>query len=167
MGKTHLLRAWSAFAGAAYLARGPLPDSETRMLAVDDVADLDAEDQRRLFSHLNRAREEGGRLLVAGPVPPVQLALRPDLQTRLAQGLVFRLHPLSDRDKAQAVGIRAEARGMHMSEELVRYMLGHCARDLPRLLATVDALDALSLSRKCMASLALLKELLHGTTPQP
>jgi DnaA family protein len=94
-------------------------------------------------------------------VPPGRLDIRPDLATRLAQGLVFRIQPLSDTDKALALGIRAESHGLRLGDDLIRYMLSHCRRDLPRLLALVDALDTLSLSRKRPVSLPLLKELLQ------
>lgn len=161
VGKSHLLRAWSSLARARHFPGGPLPDANTAMLSVDDVEALDNEDQVRLFSLLNTAREQGGRVLAAGPLPPARLAIRPDLATRLAQGLVFRIQPLSDSDKAVALGIRAESHGMHLGEDLIRYMLRHCRRDLPHLLATVDALDTLSLSRKRPVSLPLLKELLQ------
>lgn len=161
VGKTHLLQAWSSAAQAGFIRRKPLPEADISLLAVDDVETLAAEDQIRLFSLLNLAREQGGRLIVAGTLPPSQLKVRPDLATRLAQGLVFRILPIPDTDKAQALAIRAEARGLHLAEEVIRYMLTHCRRDLPRLLATVDALDALSLSRKRPASLPLLKELLR------
>ena len=43
---------------------------------------------------------------------------------------------------------------------MTRYLLTHCRRDLPRLLATVDALDTYSLSRKRPVSVPLLKEVL-------
>lgn len=163
VGKSHLLQAWSAVAKASYLAHGPLPSGGGQnMLAVDDVEVLALEDQVRLFSLLNGAREEGGRIVAAGMDPPGRLALRPDLATRLAQGLVFRIHPLSDADKAQALAIRAQSRGMQLPEDVVRYLLLHCRRDLRHLLATVDALDTLSLSRKRAVSLPLLKELLHA-----
>ena len=160
VGKTHLLRAWSSAAHASFLPHGPLPEVDTPMLAVDDVEALEPEDQIHLFSLLNAAREQGGRLIVAGTLPPGQLTIRPDLATRLAQGLVFRIHPLPDADKALALAIRAEAHGLYLADDVIRYMLTHCRRDLPYLLATVDALDALSLSRKRPVSLPLLKELL-------
>lgn len=161
-GKSHLLRAWSALARAPYLPRGPLPETDTPLLAVDEVQALGEADQIRLFSLLNAAREQGGRVVAAGPLPPSQLAIRPDLATRLAQGLVFRLLPLSDADKALALAIRAESHGMKLGDDLIRYMLVHCRRDLPHLLATVDALDAFSLSRKRPVSLPLLRELLQA-----
>lgn len=164
-GKSHLLRAWSAISRAPYLDRGRFPDADATMLAVDDVQALNEVDQVRLFSLLNAAREQGGRVIAAGSLPPAQLAIRPDLATRLAQGLVFRLHPLSDADKALALAIRAESHGMRLGNDLIRYLLIHCRRDLPHLLAMVDALDAISLSRKRPVSLPLLKELLEASAP--
>ena len=52
---------------------------------------------------------------------------------------------------------------MRLPDEVARYMLTHCRRDLPHLLDLVDALDALSLSRKRPVSLPLLKEVLLQT----
>lgn len=166
VGKSHLLQAWARATGAILLdARQSLPEPPVVMLAVDDVGDLDGENQIRLFSLINAVREQGGLLLAAGKLPPAQMGLRPDLATRLAQGLVFRLHPLSDADKAAALAVRAEGHGLRLPEEVIRYLLTHSRRDLPRLLATVDALDTFSLSRKRPVSVPLLKEMLLQTPP--
>lgn len=162
-GKSHLLAAWSAHTGAQRSV--PLPEPPAAWLAVDDVDRLDAGDQIRLFNLINAAREGSGRVLATGPVPPGQLGLRADLATRLAQGLVFRLAPLSDADKAAALNTRAEGRGMRLPEDVLRYLLTRCRRDLPSLLALVDALDDHSLSRKRPVSVPLLKEILPQTRP--
>ncbi len=164
-GKSHLLQAWCRATGAASVS--PLPEAPQALVAVDDVDRLDGVDQIRLFSLINAARESDGRVLASGPVPPAQLlemtalSFRPDLATRLAQGLVFRLQPLSDADKRAALCVRAESRGLRLPDEVVRYLLTHCRRDLPHLLALVDLLDTHSLSRKRPASLPLLKEILQ------
>lgn len=162
-GKSHLHAAWSASTRAH--ASTPLPEPPAAWLAVDDVDRLDGDDQVRLFNLINAAREGAGKVLACGPVPPGRLALRADLATRLAQGLVFRLNPLSDADKAAAINIRAEARGLRLGDDIVRYLLTHCRRDLPNLLAMVDALDTHSLSRKRPVSIPLLKELLRLPSP--
>jgi DnaA family protein len=162
-GKSHLLAAWSALTQAHDST--PLPEPPVASLAVDDADRLSPEDQIRLFNLINAAREGTGQILASGPVPPGQLGLRPDLATRLAQGLVFRLSPLSDADKISALNIRAEARGLRLPEEVVRYLLTQCRRDLPNLLAIVDALDTYSLSRKRPVSLPLLKEILQLPLP--
>ena len=166
-GKTHLLRACVQAAAsldreARYLARGePLPERLPQLLAVDDVQALDAEGQVALFNLINLAREGAGRIVAAGDTPPARLGLRPDLTTRLGSGLVYAIHRPSEAERAAALHARAEARGMRLPEEVVSYMLNHCRRDLPGLLATVDALDAYSLSLKRAVTLPLLREMLQ------
>lgn len=164
VGKSHLLQAWASRAPAPCFAQGPLPEPDVLQLAVDNVDRLDADDQIRLFSLINAVREQGGYLIAAGDLPPGQLSVRADLATRLAQGLVFRLLPLADADKALALAIRAEALGLTLPEDVIRYLLTHCRRDLPHLLALVDGLDAFSLSRKRPVSLPLLKDMLTQAT---
>jgi DnaA family protein len=167
-GKSHLLHAWRRATGATQI--DPLPEPPVKYIAVDDVDRLDGENQIRLFSLINAAREGAGRIIASGPTPPAQLLqspelkFRPDLATRLAQGLVFRLLPISDADKRAALGVRAEARGLRLPEEVVRYLLTHCQRDLPHLLMLVDLLDIHSLSLKRVVSLPLLKEILRQRT---
>jgi DnaA family protein len=166
VGKTHLLRAWAAALGAPLFDAGePLPQPPAPALAVDDVERLDPDNQIHLFNLINSAREQSGLILASGNQPAAHLALRPDLATRLAQGLGFRLLPLPDADKAAALAVRAEGRGMRLPEEVIRYLLIHSRRDLRHLLAVVDELDTLSLSRKRPPSLALLKELLQQSVP--
>ena len=159
IGKSHLLAAWGRVTAAR--SGRPLPEPPVAHLVVDDVDGLDADDQVRLFNLINAARDGAGRVLASGPLPPTQLGLRADLATRLAQGLVFRLHALSDADKLAALSIRAEARGLRLSEDVARYLITHGRRDLPHLLATVDALDDYSLSRKRPVSVPLLKEIMR------
>src|SRR5262247_2582674 len=73
-GRTHLLRA------AARANPG--------LVTADDVENLDAAAQQHLFAAINAARDGGPAVLAAGRKPPAQLALREDLRTRLAWGLV-------------------------------------------------------------------------------
>jgi DnaA-homolog protein len=168
-GKSHLVQAWCRVAGATSIY--PLPEPPQATVVVDDVDRLDAENQIHLFSLINAAREGTGRVLATGPVPPAQLmdlptlTFRPDLATRLAQGLIFRLHPLSDTDKRAALGMRAESRGLRLPDEVVNYLLIRCRRDLPHLLMLVDQLDTHSLSLKRAVSLPLLKDILRQQTP--
>ncbi len=168
VGRTHLLRATVAAARALgrparYVPAGaPLPEAPFGLLAVDDVQALDATGQIALFDRINSAREGQGMVVAAGDAAPARLALRPDLASRLAWGLVFALQPLHDDHKRLALLERARARGMALPEEVARYLLSHCRRDLPNLLALVDALDAYSLSRKRPITLALLKSMLKA-----
>lgn len=167
-GRSHLLKACvdacRQLGGQSdYLAGGePLPETLPDLLAVDDVDALDDAGQVALFNLINRAREGEGRLLAAGAAPPAQLPLRVDLTTRLGWSLVFAIQRPDEAERAAALRSRALARGMHLPEEVIHYMLSHCRRDLPALLATVDALDAYSLSLKRPPTLPLLRALLQG-----
>jgi DnaA family protein len=100
-------------------------------------------------------------VLAAGRVPPLQLALREDLRTRLGWGLVYQLKPLSDADKA--VHLRAEAarRGLRLSEEVVGYLLTRLPRDLPNLNSVLDGLDRYSLATHRPVTLPLVREALE------
>jgi DnaA family protein len=167
-GRSHLLRATVAEAvrygrAARHVgAAADLPEDLDGLLAVDDVDRLDGEAQIRLFSLINQAREGAGMVLAAGPAAPAQLDLREDLATRLSWGLVFGLRPLNEADRATAIHERASALGLHLPEEVVRYLLSHGRRDLPSLLASVDALDAYSLSLKRPVTVPLVREWLQA-----
>lgn len=168
-GRSHLLQACVAEAGrhgrpARYAATGAeLPDELAGLLAVDDVGGLDAGAQVRLFALINQARDGAGTVLAAGPAAPAGLlAMREDLATRLGWGLVFGLRPLNEADRATAIRERALAVGLHLPEEVVRYLLNHGRRDLPSLLAVVDALDNYSLSLKRPVTVPLAREVMNA-----
>lgn len=150
-GKSHLVSACNALASAQQL----------NMICVDDVHLLAEEEQIALFDLYNQLRESGGRMLVSGIAAPGQMGLRDDLATRLAWGLSYQLHTLSDEEKALALRIHAEAKGMRLPDEVLDYCLRHLRRDMPSLIATIDALDEWSLTDKRAVTLPLLKQLLQ------
>jgi len=165
-GRTHLLRGVAAAAGeAAYLPADADYASavDRRLIAVDDVDRLDDARQIALFGIINHARESGGVVVAAGPVPPAQLALREDLKTRLGWGLVYRVQPLSDEDKATHLHAEAGRRGLRLPDEVVDYLLSRAPRDLRSLLGVLDQLDRQSLSRQRPITVPLLRELLNDT----
>jgi len=168
-GKTHLL---SAVAGMA-LRRRPAMFVDHRpagadfftppggLLIVDDVDQLDDAGQIALFRLYNTARMVGLGLLIAGPCPPLQLALREDLRTRIGQTLIYEVKPLDDMQKADVLRHHAASRGLRLDEGLLNYLLAHGRRDLPTLVAVLDQLDRLTLQRQRPATLPLLREILQ------
>lgn len=164
-GKSHLLQAAVGCARAAgqpaVYACGAVPEA-AQVVAVDDVEKLDDAAQVDLFALYNRMRESGGMLLVGGTQAPAYLSLRDDLRTRLGWGLVYQVHALNDAEKAQALQQHAQARGFALPHEVTTYLLRHGRRDLPALLATLDALDEHCLRLKRAASVPLLKEVMRG-----
>lgn len=168
-GKTHLLRGFVDAAksqcAAAYFSAAEADWSVAETLhavAFDDVARLDESGQVALFDLCNILRASGGMLAASGEVPPAQLALRPDLRSRLASGIVLQVHPLGDAEKAAALREHAARRGMAMEEGLIGYLLTHFKRDMGTQTAVLDALDRFSLERKRPITLPLLKQALRS-----
>jgi DnaA family protein len=163
-GKSHLLQACVHAAldegHSAVYARGSVPQSAS-VVAVDDVEQLDAAAQIELFNLYNQMRESGGMLLVSGKESALHLKLRDDLRTRLGWGLVYQVHGLSDEEKALALSQHAQAKGFILPPEVTQYLLRHGRRDLPSLMAVLDALDAHSLRLHRAPSVPLLKEVMQ------
>jgi DnaA family protein len=104
---------------------------------------------------------------VSGPLPPPQLKLREDLQSRLAWGLSLEVAALTDAEKQAALKAHAQARGMRLADDVAAYMLSHVRRDMPTLMRIVEALDTASLTAKRPVTLPLLRELLNETQSLP
>jgi len=168
-GKTHLLKAAvdNAAAHGADAVYLDAPDAiqldrqQGDLVAVDNVQQLDEAAQVALFNLFNRFREQGKALLVAGPVAPAQLAVRDDLKTRLAWGLVYQVVCLTDAEKVQALKKHARERGMRLPEDVVEYCLRHLRRDLPTQMATLDALDNWSLTAKKPVTVAMVRQMVQ------
>ncbi len=146
-GRTHLLRAAARH--------------NPQLIIADDVESLEPAAQQQLFAAINAAREGAPPVLAAGGLSPAGLALREDLRTRLAWGLVYQLKPLSDAEKAQHLRAEAARRGLRLSDEVVGYLLTRFPRDLPSLNGVLDALDRYSLAAKRPVTLPLVRQALE------
>ncbi len=173
-GRSHLLRATEAKSVAAgrqvsYVAGAQagdtLPMPAGGLLIVDDVDRLSEAGQIALFRAFNTARLIGLALLLAGEAPPLQLALREDLRTRIGAALIYEVKPLSDEDKAETLSRHAAGRGMRVEPGTLDYLLRHAPRDLPYLMAVLDALDRRSLEQQRPVTLPLLREVLSTASP--
>lgn len=102
-------------------------------------------------------------LVTAGSHAPTQMGLRDDLATRLAWGLVYQLQPLSDDEKADALRAHARDRSMKLPDEVIAYCLRYLRRDLPTLMAVVEALDEWSLTTKKAVTVQSLKKMLQDS----
>jgi DnaA family protein len=146
-GRTHLLRAAT--------------QANPGLVAADDVETLDATAQQALFNAINAARDGQAAVIAAGNAPPAGLALREDLRTRLAWGLVYQLRAPSDADKAAHLRAEAARRGLRLPEEVLAYLLNHLPRDLASLNAVLDSLDRYSLASQRPLTLPLVREALQ------
>lgn len=168
-GKSHLLHAlasdWQARGRrAAWFAPtvGGEWDFDERcaLIVLDDCDALDAAQQHAAFALFAQASAAGIAVVAAGALPPVDLPLREDLRTRLGSGLIYRLQPLSDAEKAAAIATQAKERALKLSPEMISYLLRHASRDMRTLSMLVVALDQYTLEQKRPVTLPLLRELL-------
>ena len=180
-GRTHLLEAMgnaATAAGMEHFSLGPqepiswvrleekmtsLASSDTpSVITVDDVDGLDERLVGALFRILNGVQAgKAIHIFMAGKAAPAALELREDLRTRLAWGLVFQTDLLDDDAKIQALEQAAQARGLVLSPDVLPWLLSRFYRDMPNLMALIDALDAYSLETKRAVTLPLVRELLQ------
>jgi len=167
-GRSHLLRAvLKSLSDAGRrvrlygLGETPLADEVDEVVGVDDVQTLDGRAQINLFNIFNDLKESSGVLVVTGDCPPARLSLRADLLTRLAWGLVYEVHALSEDDRRAAVLDYANARGFMLPPEVSDYLLARVPRDLSSLRALVDTLDRVSLEQKRAVTVPLAREVLQ------
>lgn len=144
-GKSHLLQACKEIGASV----------------VDDVHLLSNDAQIDLFNQYNQLKEAGKWMITAGLHAPTQMGLRDDVATRLAWGLVYQLQTLNDIEKATALKQHAFERGMKLPDEVVDYCLRYLRRDLPTLMATLDALDEWSLTMQKPITVPMLRKLLQ------
>ncbi|MCX8004597.1 MAG: DnaA regulatory inactivator Hda [Burkholderiaceae bacterium] len=163
-GRSHLLTALVEAGAARWTAQAD--PAAAGITVIDDVQTLDAAAQVALFNRVNevRARPDAA-CVVAGDAAPSALPLREDLRTRLAWGYVYRLHALTDEQKAAALAAHAAGRGLRHDAEVIPFLLTHLPRDMRTLIAALDALDAFALARKRALTVALAREWLAGGGP--
>ncbi|WP_034916335.1 MULTISPECIES: DnaA inactivator Hda [Erwinia] len=177
-GRSHLLHAACAELSARGEAVGYVPlDKRTwfvpevldgmeqlALVCIDNIECIAGDDpwEMAIFDLYNRILESGRtRLLITGDRPPRQLNLTlADLASRLDWGQIYRLHPLSDDDKVQALQLRAKLRGFELPEDVGRFLLKRVDREMRQLFATLDQLDRASISAQRKLTIPFVKEAL-------
>lgn len=177
VGRSHLLQAaclrMEQFGGrAVYLPLdavamyGPqlLDNLEQCDLVCIDGVDLVAGHptwEEALFHLFNRLRDAGRRLLLSASAPPREVPIKlPDLKSRLTLALVFQLHGLTDDEKLRALQLRASRRGLHLTDEVGRFILTRGSRSMNSLFDLLEQLDHASLQAQRKLTIPFLKETL-------
>ena len=175
-GKTHLLEAacraaqeqgyaplYVPLAEKAGLTPALLEDIEqVPLVCVDDIDAIagDAAWEAALFALYEHLRAQGGMLVLAARSSPVAAGLKlADLATRLAAGLVYQLQPLIDAEKIAALRLRAQRRGLEMTEEVANYLLTRFPRDMHSLFALLDKLDTATLVAQRRLTIPFLRSM--------
>lgn len=176
-GKTHLLQATCGHAAAQGVSPAYIPLTQRRafstamlegledlgVVCIDDVHAIagDLAWETALFHLYNRVRAGNARLVMASNAPPAELAFSlPDLSSRLIWGLVLQLHALNDDQKLAALRLRAEGRGLELPEDVARFLLQRCPRDLPALFELLERLDQASLALQRKLTIPFVSEMI-------
>ena len=174
-GKTHLLQAACRFATESgirslYLPLGlsrltPLAIEDTglaELICIDDLHCVsgDPDWEKAFFSLYELLMHGNGRLVLSANAPPKHLNLTlPDLATRFASQLVYRVPELDDDGKSQAIQLRAAGRGFLIPDEVLQYILHHFSRNTSRLFELLDHIDRSSLATQRRVTIPFVKGL--------
>jgi DnaA-homolog protein len=174
-GKSHLLQAACRAADAAgkrsmYLALGSDPEIVPELLADLDALDLLALDQvdraagspaweSRLFAVLNGFQSREGCLLMAAADAPSAVGFSlADLASRATGAVVYRLRPLAEQERIEALLLHARHRGLELDAAAARYLQARVARDMPTLCAWLSKLDEASLAAQRKLTIPFIRE---------
>jgi len=178
LGCSHLLQATCHYAHQQKVQSVYLPLSELRqyspdmllglerypLLCVDDLHKVagESEWEEALFHLFNRIRDAGGRMIFAANDVPQSLSLHlPDLISRLSWGLVYELLPLTNQEKLSVFSMRAHKRGIHLPDEVGKYILTHYSRHMGALFNALDMLDRATLAAQRRLTIPFVKEVLE------
>jgi DnaA family protein len=75
--------------------------------------------------------------------------------------MVFQLQPLDDDTKVVALRARAQARGLQLGDDVIRYLMHHGSRNMAHLLVTLDKLDVASLSAQRKITVPFVKQVMN------
>jgi DnaA family protein len=169
VGKTHLLQALASHVqriGGRTSWFNPATatpwtfDERDTLILFDDCDGFDESQQQAAFALFVEATTHAIPIAAAGSVPPVDLALRDDLRTRLGWGHVFALKPLAESEARAAMRREADRRGLFLSDDVMDHLLTRFARDLKHLMAVLDRLDEFALVHKRAITVPLLRRML-------
>lgn len=176
-GRTHLLQAASRLHHGAYLPLREIGDwgpevldghAGARAVYLDDLDHVHADrdwcaSTARLIDVLRQRSTPFAIALnpLAEDDAPIRWALL-DLATRLDHCLRYTLRPLDDTQRAELLQRRASARGLVLTEDVLRWLLRTQNRDPAALLGVLDRLDRASLTAKRRLTLPLVQATLQS-----
>ena len=176
-GKTHLLQAVTVAVGvhgrASYAPlRELLPLGAGALEGLSDLAaialdDLDAvagrlEWEQALFRLYRETEERGAIAVFASQLAPIALPWAlPDLASRAIAMPAFALKPLDEAQRAQALRLRAQLRGVELPDETLRWLERRFPRDMGSLFSLLDTLDTAALVAQRRLTVPFIRSVLR------
>jgi len=173
-GKSHLVRIWTAAAGAPTVAAPDLPGADLPSLvaagavAVEDADRLprDGTGDRPLLHLHNLLAEAGGSLLVTARTPPRDWPVAlPDLASRMQAALSVRLEAPDDALLASVLVKHFADRQVTVAPDVIDYAVARMERSLAAVRRLAADLDALAMAEGRPVSRRLAARLLSPPDP--
>lgn len=175
-GKTHLLQAVCERAGdraqfvpmseIRHAGPGILDGLENRhFVCIDDVDQVAATGDWEfgLFSLFNSLHDAGGVLVCSSTAPPRECGFRlEDLSSRFSKLPNFRLGPLDEAARIEALKLRARHRGLELPTETASFLLTRSRRDMASLYGILDTLDAEALKAQRRLTVPFVRQVLQS-----
>ncbi|WP_201742344.1 P-loop NTPase family protein [Novosphingobium ovatum] len=130
----------------------------------DAIDDADKMDETALFHRWNRAQADGVPLLLTttlGAEGAVWSIALPDLRSRMGGSLWVEIDTPDDAMLADLIAAHAEARGLILPDDGLRYLASRCERSHMGAERLVAEIDRISLERKCAPGAAVWREALE------
>ncbi len=121
--------------------------------------------ERAVFTLFEQIKHAGGQIVLASSQPPEAsgFVIR-DLISRLMSGLIYGLHPLTEVQQLDAIKMRANQRGLLISDDTVKFLLKHSSRDNRELFNILEQIDRASLVEKRRITIPFIQTLLKQTS---
>lgn len=175
-GRSHLLQAavaesagrcaWLPLADYADASPGMLDGmGALDLLCVDDIDAVagNPDWERQLFRVFEELKAGQGTFIASASSSPAEagFTLR-DLQSRLASGPVWRLRSAGDDDLLAALQLRADWRGLELSDEAGRFLLRRVTRSTASLFRLLDEVDQAALEAQRKLTIPFLRSVLEA-----
>ncbi len=178
-GRSHLLQATVHAADVAGYRSAYLPVGHESGLEPDaldgmgelDVVCLDDVDQvagsaaweQQLFTVFEGLRARGARLVMSAGCAPLHARFElPDLASRFTSGATFRVRPLTDAEKLDALKLRSAWRGLDLPDDVAAWLLRHADRATGALFGLLDRLDREALAAQKRLTVPFVKSVLES-----
>ena len=114
-----------------------------------------------IFDLFNRVREQGSFLVISATAAARHLDLGlPDLISRMDWGMSYQIKEPDDASKLAILQLRANIRGLVLSDDAGKFLLHRTSRDMANLWLVLDQLDSASMAAQRKLTIPFIKQVM-------
>lgn len=134
-----------------------------RCICLDNIDAVVADDrfELALFDLWNQVADVSGIVIVSARAAPRDSGfILADLLSRLTTLPAFRIEPLAESERINALQLRAGHRGLHLPSDTAQFLLRRSRRDMASLYGLLDRLDAEALKAQRRLTIPFVRDVL-------